>query len=89
MDYIAQRGMASFPFDSRNDLPESVQVMRYRIALVGNFNNPVTLLNKGSAEVRQEVHRTRKAGVQLLGPECTIPLTAATENLKEIPKAAQ
>ena len=87
MDYIAQRGMASFPFDSRNDLPESVQVMRNRIALVGNFNNPVTLLNKGPAEVRQEVYRALEAGMQLGGPECTIPLTAATENLKEIPRA--
>ena len=87
MDYNAQRGMASFPFDSRNDMPESVQVMRNRIALVGNFNNPVTLLNRGSAEVRQEVYRALETGMQLGGTECTIPLTAATKNLKEIPSA--
>jgi [methyl-Co(III) methanol-specific corrinoid protein]:coenzyme M methyltransferase len=89
MDCVAQTGMAAFHFDSKNDPRESVRMMRNRIALVGNINNPVTLLSKGPAEVRQEVYQALEAGVQLVGPECAIPLTTPVENLKVIPKAVQ
>jgi [methyl-Co(III) methanol-specific corrinoid protein]:coenzyme M methyltransferase len=87
MDYIAQTGVAAFHFDSRNDPVESVKVVRDRLALVGSINNPVTLLSKGPAEVRQEVFRNLDAGVRLIGPECAVPLQTPVENLKEIPRA--
>lgn len=89
MEYIAQTGMAAFHFDSKNDPVESVKVMRNRVALVGNINNPVTLLTKGPAEVRQEVCRCLAAGVQLIAPECAVPLETPIANLKEIPNAVQ
>jgi uroporphyrinogen-III decarboxylase len=44
MDYIAQTGMAAFHFDSKNDAARAMAIVRNRIALVGNVNNPVTLL---------------------------------------------
>ena len=87
MGYIAQTGMAAFHFDSKNDAAQSMQIVHGRIALVGNVNNPVTLYSKGPEEVRQEVYRALEAGVQLVGPECAIPLTTPVENLREIPKA--
>ncbi len=87
MDYIAQTGVAAFHFDSRNDPVESVKVVRDRLSLVGSINNPVTLLSRGPAEVRQEVFRNLDAGVRLIGPECAVPLQTPVENLKEIPRA--
>jgi [methyl-Co(III) methanol-specific corrinoid protein]:coenzyme M methyltransferase len=87
MEYIAQTGMAAFHYDSKNDPAESMQVVRNRISLVGNINNPETLFSKGPEEVRREVYKNLDAGVQLVGPECAIPLQTAIENLKEIPKA--
>jgi [methyl-Co(III) methanol-specific corrinoid protein]:coenzyme M methyltransferase len=39
--------------------------------------------------VRQEVYKNLDAGVQLVGPECAIPLQTTIENLKEIPKAVR
>jgi [methyl-Co(III) methanol-specific corrinoid protein]:coenzyme M methyltransferase len=87
MGYIAQTGMAAFHFESKNDPAQSMQLVHDRIALVGNINNPVTLFSKGPEEVRQEVYRDLEAGVQLVGPECAIPLTTPVENLKEIPRA--
>ncbi|MEW5978436.1 MAG: MtaA/CmuA family methyltransferase [Acidobacteriota bacterium] len=89
MEYIAQTGMAAFHYDSKNDPKESMDIVRSRISLVGNINNPETLFSKGPAEVRKEVVRNLEAGVQLVGPECAIPLQTAIENLKEIPKAVQ
>ena len=89
MEYIAQTGMAAFHYDSKNDPAEAMGVMKNRTALVGNINNPETLFSKGPEEVRREVYKNLDAGVQLVGPECAIPLQTSLENLKEIPRAVR
>lgn len=89
MEYIAQTGMAAFHYDSKNDPAESMGIVKNRISLVGNINNPETLFSKGPQEVRQAVYKNLDAGVQLVGPECAIPLQTTIENLKEIPKAVR
>ena len=89
MEYIAQTGMAAFHFDSKNTPEESTQIVRDRISLVGNINNPETLFSKGPEVVGQEVLRNLEAGVQLIGPECAIPLQTSIENLKAIPRTVQ
>jgi [methyl-Co(III) methanol-specific corrinoid protein]:coenzyme M methyltransferase len=89
MEYIAQTGVAAFHFDSKNDAADSVRVMRNRVALVGNINNPGTLYAQGPAEVREEVFRALAAGVPLIAPECAIPLRTPIQNLKEIPRAVR
>ena len=86
MEYIAQTGMAAFHYDSKNTPEESTQIVRDRIALVGNINNPETLFAKGPETVGAEVVRNLEAGVQLIGPECAIPLQTSIENLKAIPR---
>ena len=89
MDYIAQTGMAAFHYDSKNQPGESMDVVKDRISLVGNINNPETLFSKGPEEVSAEVVKNLDAGVQLVGPECAIPLQTAIENLKAIPGAVK
>jgi [methyl-Co(III) methanol-specific corrinoid protein]:coenzyme M methyltransferase len=39
--------------------------------------------------VRKEVYKNLDAGVQLVGPECAIPLQTSIENLKEIPRSVR
>ncbi|MCH2201501.1 MAG: MtaA/CmuA family methyltransferase [Fuerstiella sp.] len=87
MEYIAQTGMSAFHYDSKNGADESMDEVKDRISLVGNINNPETLYAKGPETVRQEVYKNLDAGVQLVGPECAIPLQTPIENLKEIPQA--
>lgn len=89
MAYIAQTGMAAFHYDSKNKPAESMEAVANRIALVGNINNPETLFAKEPEDVRQEVRSNLDAEVQLVGPECAIPLQTALENLKAIPQAVQ
>ncbi len=89
MGYIAQTGMAAFHFDSKNEPGESMDVVKERISLIGNINNPETLFAKGPEEVRAEVVKNLEAGVQLIGPECAIPLQTAIENLTEIPRVVR
>jgi len=87
MEYIAQTGMAAFHYDSKNDPNESIHIMKERISLVGNINNPETLFSKQPDVVKQEVVKNLEAGVHLVGPECAIPLQTSIENLKAIPDA--
>ncbi len=89
MGYIAETGMAAFHYDSKNQPQESMEAVGGRIALVGNINNPETLFSKGPEQVRAEVYKNLDSGVQLVGPECAIPLQTAIENLKEIPRAVR
>ena len=89
MGYIAETGMAAFHYDSKNKPAESMEAVANQIALVGNINNPETLFAKQPEDVRQEVRRNLDAKVQLVGPECAIPLQTALENLKAIPEAVR
>jgi [methyl-Co(III) methanol-specific corrinoid protein]:coenzyme M methyltransferase len=89
MDYIAQTGMAAFHFDSKNPPAKAREIVRNRISLVGNINNPVTLFTGGPAQVRKEVNLNLDAGVEVIAPECAIPLETSLENLKEIPRAVR
>jgi [methyl-Co(III) methanol-specific corrinoid protein]:coenzyme M methyltransferase len=89
MPYIAQNGMAAFHFDSKNDPQEAMDAVQGGINLVGNINNPETLYSKGINDVKEEVFRALDAGVQLIAPECAIPLKTKIENLLAIPEAVQ
>ncbi|MFP6759512.1 MAG: uroporphyrinogen decarboxylase family protein, partial [Alphaproteobacteria bacterium] len=89
MGFIAETGMAAFHYDSKNEPEEAMEAVHGGIALVGNINNPETLFSKGPEEVHAEVVRNLEAGVQLIGPECAIPLQTAIENLLEIPKTVR
>jgi [methyl-Co(III) methanol-specific corrinoid protein]:coenzyme M methyltransferase len=89
MESISTTGMAAFHYDSKNDPVQSMCLMHGRTALVGNINNPETLFAKGPEAVRAEVYKNLDAGVQLIGPECAIPLQTSIENLKEIPRAVK
>lgn len=89
MPYIAETGMAAFHFDSKNDPQEAMDRVDGKITLVGNINNPETLYARGPEEVRAEVFKCLDAGVQMIAPECAIPLATKLENLIEIPRAVK
>ena len=89
MPYIAETGMASFHFDSKNDPQKAMDAVDGKIGVVGNINNPTTLYARGPAEVREEVFKCLDAGVQMIAPECAIPLATKLENLIAIPDAVK
>jgi MtaA/CmuA family methyltransferase len=84
---IADTGMAAFHFDSKNTPSEAAALAKNKIMLVGNINNPDTLYAKGPEEVRAEVFECMDAGIQMIGPECAVPLATKLDNLIEIPRA--
>ena len=89
MQYLANSGMDCFHFDSKNDPQKAMDLAGGKIRLVGNVNNPITLFSKDTEAVRAEVDACLDAGVDLIAPECAIPLQTKLENVLEIPRAVQ
>jgi [methyl-Co(III) methanol-specific corrinoid protein]:coenzyme M methyltransferase len=89
IEYIAQTGLSSFHFESKVDACRAAEITAGRMALIGNINNPSTLLFKGPQDVRREVQYAIKCGLDIIGPECAVPLTTPLENLKEISAAVR
>ena len=56
---------------------------------MGNVNNPEILLQGTSEQVAEQTRYAMEAGVQVIGPECAIPLRTPLENLKTITRVAQ
>ncbi|MBN1402177.1 MAG: MtaA/CmuA family methyltransferase [Anaerolineae bacterium] len=86
--YIADAGFDAFHFESKVDAAEAVRAAGGRMSLVGNVNNPTVLLT-GTPEMALEQARYAMAsGVQVLGPECAVPLVTPIDNLRAIRAAA-
>jgi len=89
IEYIAQTGLSSFHFESKVDACKAVKTAAGRMAMIGNINNSSTLLFKKPQDVRKEVQYAIKCGLDIIGPECAVPLTTPLENLKEIASATK
>ena len=81
--------MAAFHFDSKNNPQEAMDIAKGRIKLVGNLNNPSLLYAGTPDDVRKAVYECMDAGVDMIAPECAIPLATKLENLLEIPIAVK
>ena len=84
VDDFCQAGFAGYHFESANPAEEMVAITAGRMKLTGNVNNPVTLLTCGPDEVRAEAQRAIDAGVDIISPECAVPLQTPIANLKAI-----
>ncbi len=87
MGYICESGFDCFHFDSKVDAFDAVKEIGGRISLMGNVNNPETLLRGTPEQVAEKARYALEAGVQVIGPECAIPLQTPLENLKAITRA--
>jgi MtaA/CmuA family methyltransferase len=89
LEYICEAGFDAFHFESKVDAVAARQLTDGRISLVGNINNPESLLQGTPQQVYQEAMAVIRAGVDVVGPECAIPLATPNDNLIAITRAAQ
>lgn len=89
LPYISQAGFDCFNFDSKVDAFKAREIVKGKISLLGNVNNPKTLLFGKPEDVKRETYYCMKAGVELVGPECAIPTRVRNENLKAIVEASR
>jgi len=85
--YIRQTGLDCFHWDTKSGAPAEIRRLAgNQLALMGGISN-VTVLNNGTEE--DVVRQARKAaadGINIVGPECAVPLGVRVKNLKAIAK---
>ena len=86
---FARSGADAYHFEWQVDAKKAVEKIGKQVSLVGNVNNPRVLLQGTPEEVYQQARYAIQAGVNIIGPECAIPLATPMENLKAIVAAAQ
>jgi len=86
---FVEAGFDGYHFEWQVDAREAVRVVNGEISLVGNINNPTTLLRGTPEDVRQQVRYSVEAGVDIIAPECAVPLQTPLRNLQAIVEAAQ
>jgi [methyl-Co(III) methanol-specific corrinoid protein]:coenzyme M methyltransferase len=84
LELFADAGFDAYHFEWQVDARVAVQKVGQRLCLVGNVNNPQTLLQGTPEDVRRQVRYAIEAGVNIIAPECAIPLTTPLENLKAL-----
>jgi len=87
--WISRTGLDCFHFESKVPASKARWAAGDRIALMGNVNNAQTLLHGTPGDVAAEVNAALNAGVEIVGPECAVPLTTPTINLQAITEAAR
>jgi len=87
IEYFNANGQTAFHFESQNDPVEMKS--RAEMILVGNINNRKTILAGTPEDVRREVHRAIDAGIDIIAPECAVPLDAPMANVKAVADAVK
>jgi [methyl-Co(III) methanol-specific corrinoid protein]:coenzyme M methyltransferase len=87
--YIAEEHFDCFHYDTKTDVAELKKILNNKVSLAGGINNPEVLLFGTPDDVKKQAHFAVKAGVEILAPECAIPLTTPNRNLKAIVEAAK
>ena len=89
LDFFAQAGFTAYHFESKNDPRKALEIAAGRMALIGNVNNPNTLLNGTVDDVRREADAVRRAGILALAPECAVPCRTPNRNLIALVEVAE
>ena len=89
LEYFAQSGVDAYHMEWQVDAKMAVEKVGHLISLVGNVNNPQVLYQGTPEDVHKQVRYAIEAGINIIGPECAIPLSTPLENLKAIVAAAR
>ena len=84
LELFADAGFDGYNFEWQVDSRIAVQKVGHRICLVGNVNNPQTLFQGTPEDVRKQVRYAVAAGVDMIAPECAMPLATPMANLKAL-----
>jgi MtaA/CmuA family methyltransferase len=88
LELFAKSGVDGYHFEWQVDAREAVNRVGSQISLIGNVNNPRVLFQGTPEDVYKQARFAIDAGVQIIAPECAIPLSTPLENLRAIVEAA-
>ena len=88
LELFAKSGVDGYHFEWQVDAREAVNRVGSQISLIGNVNNPQVLFQGTPEDAYKQARFAIDAGVQIIAPECAIPLSTPLENLRAIVEAA-
>lgn len=86
---FVEAGFHAYHFEWQVDSKFAVETVNHEMSLVGNIANLSALLNGTPEDVYKQVRYAIEAGVDIIAPECAIPLSTPLRNLKAIAEAAK
>jgi len=84
IELFADAGFDAYHFEWQVDAKIAVEKVGHRICLIGNVNNAQTLFQGTPDDVRKQVRYAIDAGVNIIAPECAVPLRTPLKNLKAL-----
>ncbi len=87
LELFARSGVDAYHFEWQVDAKTAVERIGRRVSLIGNVNNSETLYLGTPEEVYKQARYGIEAGLNIIGPECAVPLATPLENLKAIVSA--
>ena len=89
LPYIAETGIECFHYDSKVSEADARRLAGEKMSLMGGTSNLGLVLNGTEKDVERDVARKIDEGIDILGPECAVPLNAPWRNLKLLAEAAK
>jgi [methyl-Co(III) methanol-specific corrinoid protein]:coenzyme M methyltransferase len=89
LHYFIEAGFDAHHFEWQVNPKKAVEVVNGKMSLIGAINNPVTLLRGSPDDVYKQARSCIEARVNILAPECAVPLQTPIRNLKAIVAAAK
>lgn len=87
--YFAEAGWDCFHYESQVDTTAARRIVGDRMSLMGNLNNPTTLLRGSYEDVYDACIAVMDAGAQGVAPEGSVPLVIRTSVMKAIADATR
>ena len=87
--YIAKTGIECFHFDSKVPSATSRTLAGEKLALMGGSSNFEIVKNGTPKSIEADVKEKIACGIDIIGPECAVPLDAPWRNLKLIADVVQ
>jgi MtaA/CmuA family methyltransferase len=89
LELFAESGFEAYHFEWQMDAKVVVKKVGHLMSLVGCVNNPQVLYQGTPDDAYAQARYAIEAGVNIIGPECAIPLATPLENLKAIVAAVR
>jgi len=86
--YFAQAGFPLYHFESANNIGNMIRLAG-GMKLTGNLNNPTVLMNGSRDDVIKQVKDVISHGIDIISPECAIPMLTPNANLEAIVDCAK
>lgn len=89
LHYFVKAGFDAYHFEWQVDAREAVKVVNSKMSLIGNISNTKALYRGKPEDVYSQTRYSIEAGVNIIAPECAVPLRTPLQNLKVIVEAAK